>query len=58
MADLNSSASTNSEYKIPLTHRKRIEADGSEFSIAKLAIKRARGLLLHGFPRRRFNIAN
>src|ERR1700733_6853512 len=51
MANLNSSASTNSEYKIPLTHRKRIEADGVRVFYREAGDPNAPVvLLLHGFP--------
>ena len=48
---MNSSASTNSEYKIPLTHRKRIEADGVRVFYREAGDPNAPVvLLLHGFP--------
>src|SRR3984885_699620 len=51
MADLNSSATTNSENKIPLTHRKRVEADGIRVFYREAGDPNAPVvLLLHGFP--------
>jgi pimeloyl-ACP methyl ester carboxylesterase len=51
MAETNSSASANAEYKIPLTHRKRIEVDGVRVFYREAGDPNAPVvLLLHGFP--------
>src|ERR1700689_5364466 len=51
MAESNSSASVNSDSKVPLIHRKRIEADGVRVFYREAGPADARVvLLLHGFP--------
>src|SRR6201986_3994911 len=51
MAESNSSASVNNESKVPLIHRKRIEADGVRVFYREAGAPTAPVvLLLHGFP--------
>src|ERR1700684_1520700 len=51
MAESNSSASVNNESKVPLIHRKRIEADGVRVFYREAGDPNAPVvLLLHGFP--------